>query len=146
MANHSEKDEAAENIHAVCFAEVLAKELVEVDALREDREIVDHRGSREAKLWEKVTRIAKNAGASERKDKNGETAAEEATKVVGQARQMELVGMAFSGGGIRSATFNLGVLQGLAQYNKVRAFDYLSTVSGGGYIGSWLEAWILRSG
>ena len=58
MANHSEKDQAAENTHAVCFAEVLAKELVEVDALREDREIVDHRGSREAKLWEKVTGIA----------------------------------------------------------------------------------------
>jgi len=43
---------------------------------------------------------------------------------------MELAGLAFSGGGIRSATFNLGVLQGLAKFNKVRTFDYLSTVSG----------------
>jgi len=28
----------------------------------------------------------------------------------------------------------------------LRQFDYLSTVSGGGYIGSWLSAWIARSG
>src|SRR5207253_8398033 len=48
----------------------------------------------------------------------------------------------FSGGGIRSATFNLGILQGLAQLGLLRKFDYLSTVSGGGYIGSWLMAWM----
>jgi hypothetical protein len=56
-----------------------------------------------------------------------------------------LVGLAFSGGGIRSATFNLGVLQGLATYGLLKRFDYLSTVSGGGYIGSWLISWIKRS-
>jgi predicted acylesterase/phospholipase RssA len=54
------------------------------------------------------------------------------------------VGLAFSGGGIRSATFNLGVLQGLADLGLVSIFDYLSTVSGGGYIGSWLVAWMQR--
>ncbi len=53
-----------------------------------------------------------------------------------------LTGLAFSGGGIRSATFNLGVLQALAQLRLLRKFDYLSTVSGGGYIGSWLMAWM----
>ena len=53
-----------------------------------------------------------------------------------------LIGLAFSGGGIRSATFNLGILQGLAQLGLLRKFDYLSTVSGGGYIGSWLMAWM----
>ena len=51
-----------------------------------------------------------------------------------------LTGLAFSGGGIRSATFNLGILQGLAQKGLLHPFDYLSTVSGGGYIGSWLAA------
>jgi hypothetical protein len=50
----------------------------------------------------------------------------------------------FSGGGIRSATFNLGILQGLARHNLLDKFHYLSTVSGGGYIGSWLSAWIYR--
>ncbi len=52
--------------------------------------------------------------------------------------------LCISGGGIRSATFGLGVLQGLAQCHLLRHFDYLSTVSGGGYIGSWLSAWIRR--
>lgn len=50
--------------------------------------------------------------------------------------------LCLSGGGIRSATFCLGVLQGLAKNNLLSKFDYLSTVSGGGYIGSWLSAWI----
>ena len=56
----------------------------------------------------------------------------------------KLTGLAFSGGGIRSATFNLGVLQALAECGLLTRFDYLSTVSGGGYIGSWLSAWIWR--
>ena len=48
------------------------------------------------------------------------------------------VGLAISGGGIRSATFALGVLQSLARLGRLRHVDYLSTVSGGGYIGSFL--------
>lgn len=55
------------------------------------------------------------------------------------------IGLALSGGGIRSATFNLGILQSLAHQDMLRHFDYLSTVSGGGYIGSWLSALIYRS-
>ena len=61
-----------------------------------------------------------------------------------RASEMGLTGLAFSGGGIRSATFALGVLQGLARLNLLSRFDYLSTVSGGGYLGSWLAAWIKR--
>ena len=93
-----------------------------------------------------------------------------------------LVALALSGGGIRSATFSLGFLQGLASIrhsppgaNVVNSnqpdmpyeqatqdqgdsrtpiieravlpmFDYLSTVSGGGYIGSWLVTWMHYSG
>jgi len=56
------------------------------------------------------------------------------------------IGLALSGGGIRSATFSLGVLQALAARDKLFGIDYLSTVSGGGYIGSWLTAWIHRRG
>lgn len=56
------------------------------------------------------------------------------------------IGLAFSGGGIRSATFNLGVLQALAQAKLLHAFDYLSTVSGGGYIGGWLMGWMHHEG
>lgn len=52
--------------------------------------------------------------------------------------------LCFSGGGIRSATFGLGVLQGLARTGLLKRFQYLSTVSGGGYLGSWFSAWIAR--
>lgn len=55
-----------------------------------------------------------------------------------------LVGLALSGGGIRSATFCLGLLQGLHQLKLLRVFDYLSTVSGGGYLGGWWSAWLAR--
>lgn len=47
-------------------------------------------------------------------------------------------GVGVSGGGIRSATFALGFFQGLAGRGLVRYVDYLSTVSGGGYFGSFL--------
>jgi hypothetical protein len=57
-----------------------------------------------------------------------------------------LSALCISGGGIRSATFGLGALQGLAESGLLPRFDYLSTVSGGGYIGSWLTAWATRGG
>jgi hypothetical protein len=48
------------------------------------------------------------------------------------------VGLALSGGGIRSATFGLGVVQVLAERGLLKDVDFLSTVSGGGYAGSFL--------
>ncbi|MBX2953019.1 MAG: hypothetical protein KF870_10960 [Leadbetterella sp.] len=55
--------------------------------------------------------------------------------------------LCLSGGGIRSGTFALGVLQGLAELNiKPSDFTYMSTVSGGGYLGGWLSAWIRQEG
>ncbi len=53
--------------------------------------------------------------------------------------------LCFSGGGIRSATFALGVTQGLARLGLLPQFDFLSTVSGGGYIGSWLSSYVRRN-
>src|ERR1700686_1077065 len=61
-------------------------------------------------------------------------------------QQKPFSALCISGGGIRSATFGLGALQSLANHGLLREFDYLSTVSGGGYIGSWLTAWIKRDG
>lgn len=55
-----------------------------------------------------------------------------------------LLALCLSGGGIRSASFALGVLQGLARSGTISKVDYLSTVSGGGYIGGWLSSWISR--
>jgi hypothetical protein len=50
--------------------------------------------------------------------------------------------LAISGGGIRSATFSLGVLVSLAQRGLLNQFDYLSTVSGGGYLGAFLSTFL----
>jgi hypothetical protein len=69
--------------------------------------------------------------------------------------QLNSAALCLSGGGIRSASFALGVIQALASHpfpakeSKIDAaeesmlarFHYLSTVSGGGYCGSWLSAW-----
>jgi len=62
----------------------------------------------------------------------------------GAAATAKLLGLAFSGGGIRSASFNLGVLQRLSEHGLLTNVDYLSTVSGGGYIGTWFSAWVSR--
>jgi hypothetical protein len=53
-----------------------------------------------------------------------------------------LVGMALSGGGIRSATFGLGVVERLARNGFLEQIDYLSTVSGGGYLGAFLSSFL----
>ncbi len=50
------------------------------------------------------------------------------------------MGLALSGGGIRSATLSLGFVQALARHKRLLDFDYLSTVSGGGYFGSFLRS------
>src|SRR6266496_2197333 len=59
---------------------------------------------------------------------------------------VDRVGLAFSGGGIRSATFNLGILKALHELRVLQYVDYLSTVSGGGYVGAWWTAWRARWG
>ncbi len=121
---------------------------------------------------------------------------EDREKLYRALNKLNRAALCFSGGGIRSATFCLGVLQALADYDVTRheqkphhaaptgpgsqaststhssgesaeaaspkpkkpeikpeinpedsllgCFDYLSTVSGGGYIGSWLSSWRTR--
>lgn len=59
--------------------------------------------------------------------------------VVPTASAFDGVGLALSGGGIRSATFCLGVVQVLAEKKLLPQFDYVSTVSGGGYFGSFMS-------
>lgn len=59
-----------------------------------------------------------------------------------KSRTPRLFGLAFSGGGIRSAVFCLGIMQKLAAEGILSKADYLSTVSGGGYIGSALAWWL----
>ncbi|HEX2101704.1 MAG TPA: hypothetical protein VHF69_13610, partial [Candidatus Synoicihabitans sp.] len=70
----------------------------------------------------------------------------EPRNAAGLPAEAPLVGVALSGGGIRSATFCLGLFQALARQRLVRRIDYLSTVSGGGYFGSFLGAAFTRAG
>lgn len=58
----------------------------------------------------------------------------------------DVSGLAFSGGGIRSATFCLGIAQVLQRRKLLHQFDYLSTVSGGGYFGSFLSCYLGTGG
>ncbi len=50
------------------------------------------------------------------------------------------IGLAISGGGIRSATFALGVTNVLARHGILKDVDVMSTVSGGGYLGSFITS------
>jgi hypothetical protein len=68
-----------------------------------------------------------------------------ATDSFRKLHEQQLRALCLSGGGIRSATFALGVIQGLARTGLLDQIDYLSTVSGGGYTGGWLSAWIART-
>jgi hypothetical protein len=69
----------------------------------------------------------------------------EQSEVITRAHRQKLFGLAFSGGGIRSATFNLGIIQAMSELKMLRDVHYLSTVSGGGYIGSWLSTLLHRN-
>ncbi|TWU04296.1 patatin-like phospholipase family protein [Stieleria varia] len=60
------------------------------------------------------------------------------------APESDLVGLALSGGGVRSASFNLGFIQSLYENGVLRHIDYMATVSGGGYVGSSLSSLALH--
>lgn len=103
------------------FEAVLNAELQQIEDRRHKRNLADHSCAAD-----------------------GSVATPSLEQVRKKAHLMQLVGLAFSGGGIRSATFNLGILQGLASLGLPKYVDYLSTVSGGGYIGGCWTAWIQR--
>ena len=54
----------------------------------------------------------------------------------------DAIGLSFSGGGIRASTFAMGVTQRLVEQGLLRDVDYLSTVSGGGYFGTFLSSYL----
>jgi hypothetical protein len=65
---------------------------------------------------------------------------------IGRRPVYDTVGLALSGGGIRSTAFCLGALQALDKSDVLQKVDYLSTVSGGGYIGSSVTAGMTANG
>lgn len=129
----------------VSLADVLSKEHEEIMAVRTNRVEKFNQGDARPVTHVPERPVAKGAP---RGDDAPDTRKEDPhwAKAIKQAHEANFVGLAFSGGGIRSATFNLGVLQALADMKLLCRIDYLSTVSGGGYIGSWLVAWTKRLG
>ena len=82
--------------------------------------------------------IWKQINSSEAKDIN----ARRSLHVVETKQGFDASGLSLSGGGIRSATFCLGVLQVLADRGLMKDIDYLSTVSGGGFVGGFISSLI----
>jgi len=74
---------------------------------------------------------------------------EQRRRALGDARipqgASQVWGLALSGGGIRSATFCLGLLRALARRGMLLRFDMFSTVSGGGYTGATLGRLLSRA-
>jgi len=127
------RDRAAKNKVPVPFSMMLGDELRQIDEYRVGRAVT-------------ATASAASDQQLGEGDVGDRTRGSQADAPLREALARNLVGLAFSGGGIRSATFNLGVLQALAKLDVLRHCDYLSTVSGGGYIGSWFTAWTHREG
>lgn len=100
------------------------------DVLKAERKLIQERRSRLARFQTRGVELIESN--------------EVTTDDVLDAEKLRLTGIALSGGGIRSATFCLGFLQALNHRDLLARFDYLSTVSGGGFIGSWWTAWVKR--
>ncbi|MFN0213461.1 MAG: hypothetical protein ACKVT2_04330 [Saprospiraceae bacterium] len=64
----------------------------------------------------------------------------------GSEKQPNWFGIALSGGGIRSASINLGFLKTLNKYGILQKADYLSTVSGGGYTHAYVQCTAKKTG
>ncbi len=94
-------------------------------------------------LREHVERELADMPEEERRREVDSALASEFYSLIRQAG-IERTALCISGGGIRSATFALGLIQGLARARLLKRFHFLSTVSGGGYLGGWLSGWIQR--
>ncbi len=100
----------------------------------------------EQQFVEEVLPAELEAIAARREVAGVESASRVGDGAPGPSVARDLVGLCLSGGGIRSAAFNLGVLQAMHRYGLLRHVDYLSTVSGGGWIGSALQTLLREPG
>ena len=142
---------------ALSFHQIFQRELHAINFRRRKIEAGEVRAVREQELPE-IRRAAPQpsdiAGDHYLRNRSEITLAERAPssemRSARLAGESDLTGLAFSGGGIRSASFCLGVLQGLdllTDHNEphvLDAIDYLSVVSGGSYIGTSLVAAMMQ--
>eukprot|EP00002_Diphylleia_rotans_P039725 TRINITY_DN9283_c0_g1_i1.p1 TRINITY_DN9283_c0_g1~~TRINITY_DN9283_c0_g1_i1.p1 ORF type:complete len:1009 (+),score=195.69 TRINITY_DN9283_c0_g1_i1:43-3069(+) len=122
--------EVAEDSYTANFILVYAKELQYIQR-RRDRHDLDSKSI--AKKSDALYSIPVNT-------KKIQHAYSYFIRMLNAGPEVELVGLALSGGGVRSATFNLGLLQAMSHLGILRYVDYVSTVSGGGYTGCCMTA------
>ena len=106
-------------------------------------------GKHQSVSWETVLKGEHEAINQRRKNQKRKPVAPSgdlAGKSYGSAGEFDTAGLALSGGGIRSAAFCLGALQALSEHKVMPKIDYLSTVSGGGYIGTSVSSAMSVSG
>src|ERR1039457_4360472 len=128
------------------------------DPPRDPEDCGDSQYASALKAYREKRKLWQDAGKPEEGPVQAEyQAAESAFRKIVMARLHagKKTALCFSGGGIRSTTFGLGVLQGLAAHSwspkdpatpprLLTGVDYVSTVSGGGYLGGWFSAWASR--
>jgi hypothetical protein len=105
-----------------------------------ENEIPDHRATSQPSGWEQFHRDVFPAELEEINKRRRQLGFPDNPPDSAASAKLGLCGLALSGGGIRSATFSLGVIQALAKHNLFSTVDYLSTVSGGGFIGSCISS------
>ena len=155
---------------ALSIEDVLAQEADAIHGARPGPAIDDARADAKVQQAANSRRASKDADV--RDGENEDPGDVERRKAFYRSlNKLDRAALCLSGGGIRSATFSLGVIQALAKHDLTKAqqesatlsgeevdrsaetanqsllsrFHYLSTVSGGGYIGSWLSAWRTRN-
>ena len=113
-----------------------------MDAISDDKALFGSSGAKEADcFYPKELANAERELVAQRRRINGQH-----LPVISDGEPNNYVGLALSGGGIRSATSCLGICQFLASAGLLSRVDFLSTVSGGGFFGGFLGAWIHRTG
>ena len=102
-------------------------------------------------LWEERMKLMRTAPSI-----SPENQPDSISQIYRQLNEDNNWALCLSGGGIRSGAFALGIIQRFADQpitpkcatdekgSVLQQFEYLSTVSGGGYIGSWLSAWLFQ--
>ena len=122
MSGHNqERRSGFRKYKTVDDAEVLRQELDEIERRRVAAAVYDH---------------APNKSDSDQTDSKHSDPKESDSDPTSKS----FVGLALSGGGIRSGAASLGVLRSLHKSGLLKCFDYMSTVSGGGYAGAWLSS------
>ena len=138
--------------------QALAEEVIALGGRRSDPS-ADGLRERAPKQGDERERIRKDADARSAQGQSADDV-ERRKGFYRSLNKLDRTALCLSGGGIRSATFCLGVIQALAAFDVTTGtfrndekhpakpqnsllgrFQFLSTVSGGGYIGSWLSSW-----